>query len=276
MYRNAGGSTIVNLSSGYLDEPLGLQAIPTNHEQRCIAEILDTVDEAIRKTEQVITKLQQMKQGLLHDLLTRGIDENGELRDPERHPEQFKDSPLGRVPMAWTATCVGNVFHVGSGMAPGRFRSDHGKYQLVGANGPIARCTATNFGPGYIVGRVGAAGAVNMVRERVWASDNTLTVSPTSMLDFEFGFNLLRQTKPWELATKNAQPLVTQTNLAALEVAVPPMDEQLRLREVLASWDTREKKEVDERRKLRVLKQGLMDDLLTGRLRVPVPDERTP
>ena len=42
-----------------------------------------------------------MKQGLLHDLLTRGIDDNGELRDPDRHPEQFKDSPLGRIPREW-------------------------------------------------------------------------------------------------------------------------------------------------------------------------------
>ena len=75
--------------------------LPPLPEQRRIAEILDTLDEAIRKTEQVIAKLQQMKQGLLHDLLTRGIDDNGELRDPDRHPEQFKDSPLGRIPREW-------------------------------------------------------------------------------------------------------------------------------------------------------------------------------
>ena len=72
--------------------------VPPISEQRRIAEILDTLDEAIRKTEQVIAKLQQMKQGLLHDLLTRGIDDNGELRAPDQHPEQFKDSPLGRIP----------------------------------------------------------------------------------------------------------------------------------------------------------------------------------
>ena len=75
--------------------------LPPLPEQRRIAEILDTLDEAIRKTEQVIAKLQQMKQGLLHDILTRGIDDNGELRDPDRHPEQFKDSPLGRIPRGW-------------------------------------------------------------------------------------------------------------------------------------------------------------------------------
>ena len=45
-----------------------------------------TLDEAIRKAEEIIAKLQQMRQGLLHDLLTRGIDDEGELRDPEQCP----------------------------------------------------------------------------------------------------------------------------------------------------------------------------------------------
>ena len=89
--------------------PLDLPPLP---EQRRIAEILDTLDEAIRKTEQVIAKLQQMKQGLLHDLLTRGIDEHGELRDPERHPEQFRDSPLGRIPRGWEAVRFAEVGEV--------------------------------------------------------------------------------------------------------------------------------------------------------------------
>ena len=70
--------------------------LPLLLEQRRIAEILDTADEAIQQTERVIAKLKAIKAGLLHDLLTRGLDEGGHLRDTEAHPEQFKDSPLGR------------------------------------------------------------------------------------------------------------------------------------------------------------------------------------
>lgn len=81
--------------------------IPPLHEQRRIAEILDTLDETIQKTEQVIAKLQLMKQGLLHDLLTLGLDDNGELRDPERHSEQFKESHLGLVPKDWSVKPLG-------------------------------------------------------------------------------------------------------------------------------------------------------------------------
>jgi type I restriction enzyme S subunit len=70
-------------------------------EQFRIAAVLDTVDEAIAKTEEVIAKLKQVHAGLLHDILTRGLDEHSQLRDPITHPEQFQDSPLGRVPRAW-------------------------------------------------------------------------------------------------------------------------------------------------------------------------------
>jgi type I restriction enzyme S subunit len=38
---------------------------------------------------------------MLHDLLTRGLDDNGELRDPLAHPERFKESPLGKIPCQW-------------------------------------------------------------------------------------------------------------------------------------------------------------------------------
>ena len=65
---------------------------PKREEQAKIAEILGSVNETIAKTEALITKLKQMKAGLLHDLLTRGLGDNGQLRDPIVHPEQFKDS----------------------------------------------------------------------------------------------------------------------------------------------------------------------------------------
>jgi type I restriction enzyme S subunit len=69
--------------------------------QHRIADVLDAADAAIRRIEAVIAKLRQMKAGLLRDLLTRGLDEQGRLRDPERHPEHFKESPVGRIPQDW-------------------------------------------------------------------------------------------------------------------------------------------------------------------------------
>jgi type I restriction enzyme S subunit len=68
-------------------------------EQTKIAEILSTVDRTIEQTEALIAKQQRIKTGLMQDLLTRGLDEHGNLRSEQTH--QFKDSPLGRIPVEW-------------------------------------------------------------------------------------------------------------------------------------------------------------------------------
>lgn len=75
---------------------------PPLEEQIAIADILTTVDQAIEQTEALIAKQRRIRAGLLHDLLTRGIDENGQLRDPATH--RFKPSPVGLVPAEWEVT----------------------------------------------------------------------------------------------------------------------------------------------------------------------------
>ncbi len=72
---------------------------PPKPEQTKIAEVFSTVDRAIEQTEALIAKQQRIKTGLMQDLLTRGIDEHGNLRSEQTH--QFKDSPLGRIPVEW-------------------------------------------------------------------------------------------------------------------------------------------------------------------------------
>jgi type I restriction enzyme, S subunit len=82
----------------------------SEQEQQAISLSLDTLDTTIRQTEAIIEKLKQVKQGLLHDLLTRGIDANGELRPPQSQaPHLYKDSPLGWMPKEWRCETVGRV-----------------------------------------------------------------------------------------------------------------------------------------------------------------------
>ena len=98
-FRNASqGSTFEAINSSELNRwPI---EYPTfKPEQTKIAEILSTVDRAIEQTEALIAKQQRIKTGLMQDLLTRGIDEHGNLRSEQTH--QFKDSPLGRIPVEW-------------------------------------------------------------------------------------------------------------------------------------------------------------------------------
>jgi type I restriction enzyme S subunit len=275
-------------------------SVPPPSEQRRIAEILDTLDEAIRKTEQVIAKLQQMKQGLLHGLLTRGIDEHGELRDPELHPEQFKDSPLGRIPREWEVLPLGTqgsfmngvnkpkqAFGHGtkfvniSDVYPDRLdtrtlgrvavtATERGRYGLVPGDVLIDRSSVKLEGVGYPTVFEG-------VDEPVIFCGFIIRFRPS---EADQGLFLCRQmrSRPFRLqvfkiATVSANVNVNQTALSSLLIALPPKAEADRIVAAETAVDLRLRSENERLDKLRTLKHGLMDDLLTGRVRVTVPDE---
>ena len=79
------------------------------------------MDRAIEQTEALIAKQQRIKTGLMQDLLTRGIDEHGNLRSEQTH--KFKDSPLGRIPVEWEIVHLGNVSEISSGITLGKIHS---------------------------------------------------------------------------------------------------------------------------------------------------------
>ena len=87
-------------------------------EQAKIAEVLSTVDRAIEETEALIAKQQRIKTGLMQDLLTRGIDEHGNLRSEQTH--EFKDSLLGRIPVEWDPMPFGSCGQWFSGGTPSK------------------------------------------------------------------------------------------------------------------------------------------------------------
>ena len=90
------------LSFGVVDDRLRLYfkdfervrvRIPSPPAQRKIARILTTLDNLIEKTEALIAKYQAIKQGMMHDLFTRGIDEHGHLRPPSPKPPTSTNNP---------------------------------------------------------------------------------------------------------------------------------------------------------------------------------------
>lgn len=98
---SANGSTIKTITKEELSEfTINLPPLP---QQKKIAKILSTVDEVLEQTESAIAKYQAIKQGLMQDLFTRGIDVNtGKLRpSPHDAPELYKESALGLIPLEW-------------------------------------------------------------------------------------------------------------------------------------------------------------------------------
>ncbi len=112
MKNHASGSTVLHLQTRAV--PSLVLEIPTSKtEQTKIAEILSTVDRAIEQTEALITKQQRIKTGLMQDILTHGIDEHGNIRSEETH--QFKDSPLGRIPVEWEVKQLSEITSIKGG-----------------------------------------------------------------------------------------------------------------------------------------------------------------
>lgn len=68
-------------------------------EQQRIADALSKLDDSLSKTQSLIDKYELIKRGLMQDLLTFGIDSEGNVRSEKTH--KFKDSPLGRIPEEW-------------------------------------------------------------------------------------------------------------------------------------------------------------------------------
>lgn len=86
-------------------------------EQSKIAEILIKFDSAISQTELIITKYNRIKVGLIQDFLTKGVDENGNIRNEKTHV--FKDSSLGRIPKEWSCKSIGDISErLRSGVTP--------------------------------------------------------------------------------------------------------------------------------------------------------------
>jgi type I restriction enzyme S subunit len=260
---------------------------PPLPEQRRIAEILDTLDEVIRKTEQVIAKTQQMKQGLLHDLLTRGIDENGELRDPERHPEQFKDSPLGRIPVAWEDPMKMGELEEQRSLELGRgsiissvdIGNCPGTYPIYSSSakgdGEFGRYGKYMFEEELITWSVDGGGRPfyrSLHRFSVTNVCGYLRITRQDQWDYRFVYSLMafqHAAIRFDYQMKAHPSVIRDLYLFPR----PGLSEQRRIVAVLISNDAHTAQEKTYLEKLMTLKKGLMDDLLTGRVRAPVESE---
>lgn len=244
--------------------------IPELDEQTRIAAVLDTVDEAIAKTEAVIAKLRQVRAGLLHDLLTRGLDHNGQVRDPIAHPEQFQDSPLGRIPKEWRASPLGRECPLQRGFDITVSEQRSGDVPVVSSSGVNSfHDTAMVQGPGVVTGRKGKLGEVFYLESSFWPHDTSLWVTDFHGNLPTFIALLLQSMRLERFDAATSVPTLNRNTVHPLLARIPPFQEQQEIVQRVAELDDALTKEESWDRKLGLLKSGLMTDLLTGRVCVP-------
>ena len=251
--------------------------LPPLPEQQKIAEILETVDNAIEKTDAIIEKYKRIKKGLMQELLTKGIDENGKIRSEKTHC--FKDSPLGKIPEEWEVKRLGEVTEIYDNKRvplDSEVRTTmKGEVPYCGATGIIDYINDYIF-EGEFVLIAEDGGKFNrfedtsyIMRGKFWVNNHAHVVKGKNAIlnnlflvysiNFQdIGFYILGSTRD----------KLNQQVLKSILIPLPPLSEQQRIAAILSQIDEVIEKETQYRDKLKRLKAGLMEDLLTGKVEV--------
>lgn len=275
-------------------ETLRLLCLP-NKEQKLAAEILDTLDTAIHETEALIAKLKAVKQGLLHDLLTRGIAANGQLRPPQTEaPELYKPSPLGWIPKEWDDSTLGAKTQWASGGTPSKALPSNWV-------GPVPLLTPKDMKSfemsdtsEHISERAADLGSRVMPAETIFIVVRGMILAhsfPVVLSCRKMAFNQdikavtsgpslnARFLAHWFVANSNnflrkvteathGTKKLDMDDLVNMRIGVPDLSEQSAIVQRQEATDNQISDESLYLEQLRALKAGLMDDLLTGRVRV--------
>ncbi len=272
--------------------------------QQRIATILTGIDTAIEKTEALIAKYQQIKAGLMHDLFTRGVLPNGQLRPPrEQAPALYQKTAIGWIPKEWAVRNLGSMARIVSGVTLGSKESGSGGLEV-----PYLR--VANVQDGYLdlteiktvrvsrkeleqlrlhVGDVlmNEGGDFDKLgRGAVWSGEIENCVhqnhvfrvrtDSSSLLPYFLAFYSESSfgKKYFLISSKQSTNLasINSTQLNAYPIALPSREEQQSIIERISAANCRIEQMKTEAGKLRNQKSGLMHDLLTGKVPVKVEE----
>jgi type I restriction enzyme S subunit len=259
---------------------------PPLSEQQRIAEILSTVDAKIEIIDQQISETQELKKGLMQQLLTKGIG----------HTE-FKDSVLGKIPKSWEVLKVGDTCSLKGGFA---FKSsdscEHGirwvKIANVGVNkikwndesflphgfeiqhrdfvlneGDIILAMTRPILNGKLkIARISKFDSGSLLNQRVGR------ILENNNLNKDFAYQVFNSFLFISAMEKELvgtdPPNISSSMFEELNIALPPLKEQVEIAEILTSYDQKLEVLSEKKTTYQELKQGLMQQLLTGKMRV--------
>jgi len=279
---SAQGSTFTAINSGDLKQLKTI--VPPLKEQQKIAEILSSVDTQIDDTDKLIEKTKELKKGLMQRFLTKGIG----------HTE-FKMTEVGDIPMEWEVKKISDICNVNGGKRlPKGYQliDDKNKNPYIRVadmhNGGISLedikyvpNEAVNSIKNYTISKddlfISVAGTLGIVGKVPECLDGAnLTENADKLCDIKINKDFLMRVLQSDLIqkiidsekTSNAQPKLALTRIKEFLIPIPEKEEQEKIANILISVDTQIEEYENKKKKLEELKKGLMQKLLTGKIRV--------
>jgi len=251
-------------------------------EQKKIVGILRVVDSAILKVDEVIWKTERLKKGLMQQLLTRGIGH-----------KEYKDTPIGKTPKTWQTVRLRDVSEdfIGGGTpstsnpeywngAIAWMTSAHinGRLVTIGQKHITKKGlenSATNLVPRnnlLVATRVGIGkAAINKIDIAISQDLTGVIINKSKALpEFLYWVLINSGNRLKSLAQGSTIKGILREELGRLQIPLPSIAEQQKIDEILSIVDKKLELERKEKTRLERVKRGLMDLLLTGKVRVKV------
>jgi type I restriction enzyme S subunit len=275
------GTTVESVETAFLKAyKLPLPPLP---EQRRIAEILSIIDKQIRQTDNAVKKTKELRRGLMQELLRRGIDH-----------EEFQKRRLGlsevSIPESWSVQNAGSLFNIEkTGYDPSEHTGEVYLYSMPAfdeGKEPIVTPTEEIGSKKRIVPEDTILfPKLNIRKKRFWRVRHNhnlpaicsteywpLTATENAYLDFYTfyfqSYHFMSDPKVSSSSSTNSHKRVTQSSFEKVQLPVPPIEEQKKIAEILNTTSEKIGQEYNKKEHLQELKRGLMQDLLTGKVRV--------
>ena len=267
--------------------------LPPSTDQKKIAEILTTVDDAIEKTAQVIEKIKELKKGLMQRLLTRGIGH-----------KKFKKTEIGEIPVDWEFIKLNDILELLTDFEANGSFADVKANVIVYDNKEYAwyvRATDLEnkicldsvkyvdehsyhflrktklYGGEVVITKRGEIGKVYQIP----SLETPATLGPNLYLlklnekasntyIYYFFKNYIGRKELLRINSSTTLGALYKDDVKKIPIPLPPLQEQKEIVDVLTSIDNEIEKEGNHKEQLELLKKGLMQVLLTGKIRVAV------
>lgn len=245
---------------------------PSDAEQAAIAEALSDVDEAIAAVDAVIAKKLALKTATTQALLS------GTRRLPafstDAEPAHRKRTPLGEVPDDWDVATVSQVASITTGSRNTQDRQENGRFPFFVRSQTVERINSYSFDREAVLTAgdgVGTGKVFHYINGKFDCHQRVYVMSNFNRIDGYFFFKVFSQKfydRIMSMTAKSSVDSVRREMIADMQIPIPSIPEQIAISGVLSDLDV----ELDEHRskvdKLRRLKTGMMQQLLTGKIRL--------